>query len=218
MNPHRRVKLFVADIRYPAQHRQARFDLYAARTPVLRAVAMPLGAIDKEILLNDVGSLPTFGTVRIEDELITYASVSGNTLLGVVRGDCGTTPAAHPAASAVSAVPAGCAPTPSPTSTGEPGACVGDCNHNGTVTVDELVLGVNIALGTGSVTTCSELDANASGTVTVDELVRGVAIALGNATPDSCRAFDRNGDGWVTLDELVRGVNAAFTGAGTLSG
>jgi len=55
---------------------------------------------------------------------------------------------------------------------------VGDCNRNGTVAIDELVRGVNIALGGAPVSTCTPFDRVADGRVTVDELVRGVANAL----------------------------------------
>jgi predicted acyl esterase len=53
-------------------------------------------------------------------------------------------------------------------------ACVGDCDGNGTVTVDELVLMVNIALGTASVDRCPAGDANGDDAVTVDEVISGV--------------------------------------------
>src|SRR5690349_14161217 len=52
--------------------------------------------------------------------------------------------------------------------------CVGDCDHSGAVTVDEVVIGVNIALGTLAVDACTALDADANGQVSVDELVTAV--------------------------------------------
>ena len=64
-------------------------------------------------------------------------------------------------------------PTPSPIS-----ACVGDCDQLGTVTVDELIKGVNIALGSLELAACPFFDSNADGIVTVDELVRAVKNAL----------------------------------------
>ena len=57
--------------------------------------------------------------------------------------------------------------------------CVGDCNEDGQVTVDELVTGVNLALSGGSVRYCREIDSDGNGLVTVDELVQGVNFALG---------------------------------------
>lgn len=56
--------------------------------------------------------------------------------------------------------------------------CVGDCDWNLQVTIDELVRGVNIALGTAPLSACEMFDRNGSRTVTVDELVSGVNDAL----------------------------------------
>jgi hypothetical protein len=56
--------------------------------------------------------------------------------------------------------------------------CVGDCDHNGKVAVNELVRGVNIALSTATLDGCPEFNCNGSGHVTVDCLVRAVNSAL----------------------------------------
>lgn len=55
---------------------------------------------------------------------------------------------------------------------------VGDCNRNGQVAIDELIRGVNIALGSAPVSECTPFDRVADGRVSVDELVRGVRNAL----------------------------------------
>ncbi|MEO8605864.1 MAG: hypothetical protein ABI629_25060, partial [bacterium] len=52
--------------------------------------------------------------------------------------------------------------------------CIGDCNGDGVVTVNELILGVNIALGHTPVTACAAFDANHDGMVTISELIAGV--------------------------------------------
>ena len=62
--------------------------------------------------------------------------------------------------------------------------CVGDCNGDGEVTVDELLVGVNIALGTQPTDSCPAFEA----TVTIDVLIAAVNNALndcptGAATP-----------------------------------
>lgn len=57
---------------------------------------------------------------------------------------------------------------------GGPGLCVGDCNENDTVVVNELVIGVNIALDRADIEECTAFDINSSGTVTVNELVSAV--------------------------------------------
>lgn len=56
--------------------------------------------------------------------------------------------------------------------------CPGDCSADGRVTIDELMTGVLIVLGEGSIESCLFLDADGSGQVTVDELVRAVHAAL----------------------------------------
>jgi hypothetical protein len=63
-------------------------------------------------------------------------------------------------------------------------ACVGDCDANGAVAVNELVLGVNVAIGTGASDDCPAFDPDQSGTVLVNELIQGVNNALlGCASP-----------------------------------
>jgi len=56
--------------------------------------------------------------------------------------------------------------------------CAGDCNGDGEVSVDELVRGVNIALGSAPARTCAGVDTNGDREVTVDELVAAVNAAL----------------------------------------
>jgi hypothetical protein len=69
-------------------------------------------------------------------------------------------------------------PTPTPTRTGEPAQCAGDCNDDGEVTVDELLSGVNIALGNRGLEACAVFDADGDGEVSVNELIRAVNRAL----------------------------------------
>jgi len=75
------------------------------------------------------------------------------------------------------------APTPTATSVGTPmatptpGSCIGDCNGDGMVAINELVTGVNIALGLQPVTAC-EAFADQSGAVGISQLVQGVIAAL----------------------------------------
>jgi len=56
--------------------------------------------------------------------------------------------------------------------------CIGDCGGDGEVTVDELITGVNIALGATPTSTCPVFDANGDGEVTIDELIKAVNNAL----------------------------------------
>jgi hypothetical protein len=57
---------------------------------------------------------------------------------------------------------------------------VGDCDLSNTVTVEELIIGVNIALDIAPLTSCPSFDADHSGDVTVEELITAVNAALGN--------------------------------------
>jgi len=60
--------------------------------------------------------------------------------------------------------------------------CTGDCSGDGTVTIDELILGVGIALGSTPVSACSVL-ADAQGMVDIAQLVKAVSNALNGCTP-----------------------------------
>jgi hypothetical protein len=69
--------------------------------------------------------------------------------------------------------------TPSPIETvSVPPVCTGDCSNDGRVSVDEIVRGVNIALGLLPLDVCPNSDANGDASVTVDELIRAVEDAL----------------------------------------
>lgn len=61
--------------------------------------------------------------------------------------------------------------------------CLGDCNGNGQVTVDELVTGVSIALGEAPIENCAALDANGDRLATIDELVQALNNALDSCPP-----------------------------------
>jgi hypothetical protein len=75
--------------------------------------------------------------------------------------------------------PTGLATTPTPTAT--PilvSPCVGDCDNDETVTVDEILTMVNIALGSRPVDDCLPGDANGDDQITVDEILTAVNNAL----------------------------------------
>ncbi len=56
--------------------------------------------------------------------------------------------------------------------------CVGDCNGDGEVTVDELLKMVNIGLEILPVSDCPAGDANGNGTITINEILIAVNHAL----------------------------------------
>ena len=58
------------------------------------------------------------------------------------------------------------------------GPCVGDCNHTGSVTVEDLVTGANIVLGRFALDRCPAFNCNGNGRVTIDCLVAAVNNAL----------------------------------------
>ena len=66
--------------------------------------------------------------------------------------------------------------------------CVGDCDFSRTVTVDELVLGVGMALGNTSIEHCADFDRNGDGRLAVEELVAAVGNAL-NGCSGQTHAF-----------------------------
>ena len=61
-------------------------------------------------------------------------------------------------------------PTPRP--------CPGDCDEDGTVTLDELVLGLNVTLLRAPLDDCRALDVNRDGEVTINELVAAVGASI----------------------------------------
>jgi hypothetical protein len=57
--------------------------------------------------------------------------------------------------------------------------CAGDCNTDGEVTIDELLIMVNIAQGVASIEDCNAGDANGDGEITIDDILVAVNNALG---------------------------------------
>lgn len=57
-------------------------------------------------------------------------------------------------------------------------ACAGDCDGDGAVSIAELILAVNIALGARPVSDCRSVDTNGDGQVAINELIAAVNNAL----------------------------------------
>ena len=53
-------------------------------------------------------------------------------------------------------------------------SCVGDCDGNGVVAINELILGVNVALGTRDISVCEAMDCQGTGMVPINCLIRAV--------------------------------------------
>jgi len=70
-------------------------------------------------------------------------------------------------------------PSPIPTVTQPVSkACTGDCDANDRVEINELIIGVNISLGTAELSHCDAFDRDGSGGVEVNELVTAVNASL----------------------------------------
>jgi hypothetical protein len=90
-----------------------------------------------------------------------------------------STPGAAATASAIPSATSTAVDTPTATATPSPTPhCVGDCGGQGSVSINDLVIGVNIALGEQVVGTCEALDLNGDGKVDINELVAAVNNAL----------------------------------------
>jgi hypothetical protein len=76
------------------------------RTPIVgqSTLASAITATDTTIPLTDASRFPNSGTIKIDNEQITYTGRSGNTLTGATRGANGTTATAHVAGAQVNLV------------------------------------------------------------------------------------------------------------------
>ncbi len=70
-------------------------------------------------------------------------------------------------------------PSATPSPTRPPGSCIGDCNQSRSVSVNELVIAVNIALGQMGVEECGAADFDGDADVAINELIQAVSAALG---------------------------------------
>lgn len=66
-----------------------------------------------------------------------------------------------------------------------PVPCVGDCNHDGAVTVTDLLTMVNIALDNAPVSDCPAGDGNEDGQIAVNDIVAAVTSVLSNCHSSS---------------------------------
>jgi len=91
-------------------------------------------------------------------------------------------------------------------------ACTGDCDGDGEVTINEVVLGVNIALDNTPVGACAQFDADGDGTVAINELIASVGDVLAGcaaATPGPTPTVTPGIDGAATL-VIERGAGNEF--------
>ncbi len=64
------------------------------------------------------------------------------------------------------------------TSAAQAQQCVGDCSGDGEVAINELITGVNIALGSAQLPSCPAFDKSGDGAVSISELIEAVNNAL----------------------------------------
>ncbi|MFI5397805.1 MAG: FG-GAP repeat domain-containing protein [Candidatus Binatia bacterium] len=131
-------------------------------------LAASISPTDTAIPLTDARGFPASGAILIDQEQITYAGKQANSLTGAVRGANGTVAAAHAQGAAVVLAP--------------PAVCVGDCNGDGAVTVDEILTMVNIDLGSVPISACTAGVANGDQVITVAEILTAVNNALNGCT------------------------------------
>jgi hypothetical protein len=68
---------------------------------------------------------------------------------------------------------------------GAQGTCVGDCNGDGMVSINEVLTGVNIALGMAPLSSCPSFDTDHNGMLDIQELLAAVLSAVdGCHTPE----------------------------------
>ena len=58
-------------------------------------------------------------------------------------------------------------------------ACSGDCDDDGSVSMDELLAAVDVSLGQEPPRPCSNADFDRNGVVTINELIAAVRFGLG---------------------------------------
>ena len=122
------------------------------------------------------------------------AAAPNATAIAMTFGDEGLTPTPAPSVTPTDTPPPTDTPTPtdtpSPTATPSatltptPRPCVGDCDGSGGVTVNDLVVLVNIALGNTPVDACLAGDTNGDGTIEITEILVAVNHALLGCGPE----------------------------------
>lgn len=86
--------------------------------------------------------------------------------------------------------------------------CVGDCDGNGTVAINELIIGVNIALGNSDVSACPVFDTDDTGAVEIYELIAAVGNAINGCTAGPPSKANKSGPIAITPDgDTVVAVN-----------
>ncbi len=124
----------------------------------------PAGLRDNGGPTQTIALLPDSPAIDAGDDVICSATlVQSLDQRGFVR------PGAAHAHCSIGAYEADAAPPP---------PCTGDCDQSGSVTVDELLTMINIALGNAAVSDCLAGDSNHDNQITIDEILAAVTNGL----------------------------------------
>jgi hypothetical protein len=97
--------------------------------------------------------------------------------------------------------------------------CTGDCNGDGMVTINELILGVNIALGSQPLSACPAFDCENNQMVPINCLIQGVNNALNGCNPSPTPTPTSGGKEFVyNVDMGTAGVGPDVSGSGIFVG
>jgi hypothetical protein len=106
------------------------------------------------------------------------SSTASPTSTGTATASAASTASATASATRTPTIPATATTTASATPITPTSACAGDCDRSESVGVNELIIGVNIALGNADIGTCRAFDRDGSGDVSIGELIAGVNASL----------------------------------------
>jgi protocatechuate 3,4-dioxygenase beta subunit len=118
-----------------------------------------------------------------ERHLLSVARMTDGAMLAsktvtVVDQAPATTPSTTPTESTTAVPTASATVSPTPPAVD----CVGDCDDDGSVSIAELIRGVDASLGSAGVSACPAFDADGSNSVGIDELINAVNAALNGCT------------------------------------
>jgi hypothetical protein len=157
----------------------------ASATPSFTPSRTPTGTSSRTPTVSATASSPATQTRTVTPTAsLTATSTPSNTsTLNATVPPTATLPSSTstPTTAVLSPTPivtASPASTATTTATIGAGQCIGDCDGSNTVSVNELVLGVNIALARDTLAACPPFDQNDSQRVEVNELVAAVNRAL----------------------------------------
>jgi hypothetical protein len=116
-------------------------------------------------------------TMRVAGAEPVGTATSTASATGTPNGTATVTATPTASSTATATPPATATASATPTATTTEPACVGDCDGGGSVAINELIGGVNIALGNVSLESCPSFDRDGNGGVSIDELITAVGHA-----------------------------------------